>query len=262
MAFFKDKKDISLYLWVFLWVATFLHAGQTLWAMLLTAQLPPGDQVPLGWADVLGQGPDAFTYWVYVIALGVNIFWESRFKGAKTYAPSSFPFPDMLYGEVALYLWLALWIFAHLGNSNGWFAVPNRVGLTLGTCFFLMLVQGAVIHRMKNPEGSEEAAEDEDKPSKTSSSAVSTPPTRVGTSSAKLTPKQAVSGNADLTGKLLDYVRQNGQTKTGALVTALGSPRRSVIRSLNKLIEDGHLVREGSGPGAVYRVSDSPKRNS
>ncbi|HXL73225.1 MAG TPA: hypothetical protein VN963_06320 [bacterium] len=72
-------------------------------------------------------------------------------------------------------------------------------------------------------------------------------------------PKPALSKNNQSTQKLLDYVRQNGQAKTGALVQALDSPRRSVIRTLNKLIAEGRLVRQGNGQGAVYKIKDSQK---
>jgi len=69
-------------------------------------------------------------------------------------------------------------------------------------------------------------------------------------------PNPPLSKNNDLTQKLLDYVRKNGHAKTGALIEVLGSPRRSVIRMLNKLIADGRLVREGNGPGAVYKINE------
>jgi DNA-binding IclR family transcriptional regulator len=69
-------------------------------------------------------------------------------------------------------------------------------------------------------------------------------------------PNPPLSKNNDLTQKLLDYVRKNGHAKTGALIEVLGSPRRSVIRMLNKLIADGRLVRDGNGPGAVYKINE------
>ena len=56
-------------------------------------------------------------------------------------------------------------------------------------------------------------------------------------------PKPALTQNNESTQKLLDYIRQNGEAKTGTLVEALGSPQRSVIRTLNKLIAEGQLVR-------------------
>jgi hypothetical protein len=71
--------------------------------------------------------------------------------------------------------------------------------------------------------------------------------------------KPVASGNNESTQKLLDYVRQNGQAKTGALVEALGIPKRTMIRTLNKLIVEGRLVREGNGQGAVYKINDSGK---
>jgi hypothetical protein len=57
----------------------------------------------------------------------------------------------------------------------------------------------------------------------------------------------------------LEHIRRNSQAKTGELVTVLGSPRRTVIRNLNKLLADGRLVREGNGPGAVYKLKKGLK---
>ncbi len=59
----------------------------------------------------------------------------------------------------------------------------------------------------------------------------------------------------------MDHVQRNGQVKTGAMVDALGSPRRTVVRNLNKLIADGRLVREGNGAGAVYRLNNNLKED-
>jgi DeoR/GlpR family transcriptional regulator of sugar metabolism len=72
-------------------------------------------------------------------------------------------------------------------------------------------------------------------------------------------PNPPLSKNNELTQKLLDYVRQNGQAKTGALVEALGIPKRTMVRTLNKLIAEGRLVREGNGQGAVYKINESQK---
>ena len=44
-----------------------------------------------------------------------------------------------------------------------------------------------------------------------------------------------------------------------AIAEAMGIHRRKVIRTLNKLIAEGKLVREGNGPGAVYKIKDSEK---
>lgn len=75
----------------------------------------------------------------------------------------------------------------------------------------------------------------------------------------KPAPKRVRSGKNESTQKLLDYVRQNGHAKTGALAEALGIPKRTVIRTLDKLIAEGRLVREGNGQGAVYKLNDSQK---
>jgi hypothetical protein len=265
----NDKnRDISFNLWAFLWMVTLLHFGQILWAILLTV---PGCQFPPNWTDNLGHGANSFTYWLYIIVLVANILWETWFKGSQTYVPSSFPFPDMLYANVAVSLWAVLWIFARWGSSEAWFAMPDWLGLTLKTSLFLVVAQNVAVKFLRNPEGYlnkfKEAIEVKDdaliEENPTPVRTTLTPAPKSGNpvvvSPAKPASKRSASANSDLTAKLLDYVRQNGQTKTGALVTALGSPRRSIIRSLNKLIEDGHLVREGNGPGAVYRVSDRPK---
>jgi hypothetical protein len=211
--------------------------------MLTTAQLPPGYQVP--------------PHWTYVIVLGVSILWESRFKGSKTYAPSGF-LPDILYGEIAAGLWVVLCIFAHVGQLNGWFPIPPELDKTLITCLLLLGVQKQFIKNTRKPE---EDTKEDPQPAQANHPAVQTPSPSASpaVSRSKPVPKRRLSKNNESAQKLLDYVRQNGQAKTGALVEALGSPRRTVIRNLNKLLEEGRLVREGSGPGAVYRLKDSPK---
>lgn len=241
-----ENKDTSFYLWVSLWVVTLIHAGLTLWVMLTTAQLPPGYQVPPAWVG-LNLGPSSSSYWLYVIVLVANLVWERRLKG-NGYAPSTFPFPDMLYGDVAVTLWGVLWAFSYLGHSNGWFAVPDQIGRTFGTCALLWLFQKTYVDGKRKPE--EEAEEDKPQPDHA-------PSTLARPTVAQHKP--APSQNNESTQKLLDYVRQNGQAKTGALVEALGSPRRSAIRTLNKLIAEGRLVRQGSGSSAVYKINDSQK---
>jgi hypothetical protein len=245
-----ESKDTSFYLWVALWVVTLIHAGLTLWAMFMTAQLPPGYQVPPAWVG-LNLGPNSSTYWLYVIVLAVNLVWESRWKG-KGYAPSTFPFPEMLYGDVAATLWGVLWVFAHWGHSNGWFAVPDQIGHTFATCAFLWAFQRSNVDSHRKPEEDQEDREEESQPAQ----ALIVP---VKSAQPQPAPKPAASGNNDSTQKLLDYVRQKGQAKTGALVEALGIPKRTMVRTLNKLIAEGRLVREGNGQGAVYKINDSRK---
>jgi hypothetical protein len=255
-----EGESTSLVLWFLLWAATVQHAGLTLWAMLSTAQLPPEYQISTGWTAFFGKGPSSETYWTYVIVLGINIIWESRFKGSKTYLRSSFPLPDFLYSGIALLLWLVLWAFAHLGQSNGWFPLPDQVGHTLATCALLWLFQKGYVEKHRNPE--EETTKDEPQPAQTAPLSVQVtgrPTASPSVIQSKPVPKRRLSKNNESTQKLLDYVRQNGQAKTGALMEALDSPRRTVIRNLNKLLDEGRLVREGSGPGAVYRLKDSPK---
>jgi hypothetical protein len=253
-----ESKDTSFYLWVGLWLATLFHAGLTLWAILTTAQLPPGYQVPPAWVG-LNLSPNPTSYWFYVIVLSVNLVWEGRFKGTKAYVPSSFPFPDVLYGDVAVILWGVLWVFAHWGNSNGWFAVPDQIGHTLATCAVLWFFQKAYVKGQQNPE--EEAKKDKSETTQAVRPSIQalSPSTRPVIAQPQSAPKPMASGNNDSTQKLLDYVRQNGQAKTSAMAGVMGVNRRTVIRMLNKLIAEGRLVREGSGPGAVYKINSSQK---
>jgi hypothetical protein len=249
-------KKISVYLWLGLWAVTILHAGLTLWAMLTTAQLPPGYQVPPAWVGLtLGASPTS--YWLYVIVLGANLVWEIRFKGTKTYVPSSYPFPDFLYSDIAVLLWLVLWTFGHLGQSNGWFTLPDQMGHTLATCAVLWVFQRGYILGQQNPD--EETKEDEPETAQAVYSPVkaTSPSASPVIAQPKLAPKP--SGNNESIQKLLDYVGQNGQAKTGALAEAMGIPKRTMIRTLNKLIAEGRLVREGNGQGAVYKINDSHK---
>jgi hypothetical protein len=57
----------------------------------------------------------------------------------------------------------------------------------------------------------------------------------------------------------LEHIRRTGQAKTGGLVEVVRSPRRTVIRNLNKLLANWRLVREGNGPGAVYKLNPGAK---
>jgi hypothetical protein len=147
-----------------------------------------------------------------------------------------------------------LWGFAHLGQANGWFPVPEELDKTLITCFILVGVQSQIIKNLRKPE---ETTKVEPEPTQVIHSLAQAPSLAV--TQPKTAPKPVASGNNESTQKLLDYIHQNSHAKTGALVEALGSPRRSVIRTLNKLIAEGRLVREGNGPGAVYKISDSRK---
>jgi hypothetical protein len=57
----------------------------------------------------------------------------------------------------------------------------------------------------------------------------------------KTVTKRVVPINNELSRKVLDYIRENGQAKTGSLVDALGMHKNLIIRNLNKLIEDGQI---------------------
>jgi predicted HTH transcriptional regulator len=123
----------------------------------------------------------------------------------------------------------------------------------------LWLFQNGYVDKHRDTE--EETTKDEPQPVKEVIRPVQTPipQTVVAVPKPKAVSKSIRSDNNELTQKLLDYVRQKGQAKTGVLMGVLGCPRRTVIRNLNKLLEEGRLVREGSGPGAVYRLNDNPK---
>ncbi len=255
----KETRDSSSILWLFLWLATLYHAGVTAWALLSTAQLPPGYQVPPMWVENFRQGPTSDSFWIYIIVLGVNILRESWFKSQKTYVPSLL-YPEFKYGNVAVVLWAGLWVFSQYGHDQGWFPVPDQVNKTFGSCLILWIAQHLMIRLFKSTTFME-AFKDVPKQTKAVVPKPHTPPPSPQASLAVSgpAPKKVVSNNSDLAGKLLDYIRQNGQAKTSGMMSVLGSPRRTVIRNLNKLLKDGRLIREGSGAGAVYRLNENPK---
>jgi hypothetical protein len=254
---YKEPKKTSVYFWLALWAITLIHAGLMVGAMLSSAKFPPGYEIPSNWLALLGPGASPGSYWFYIGILGINILWESSFKGPKTYIPSSFPFPNFLYSHVAVILWTVLDLFAHLGHANGWFLFPDQLSHTFWSSLGLWFVQYEYMKYLNDPVAFKKEFEDEPKPAK-----AKTPkpvvqalnPTLPATASNK-----SVSNNAELTDKVLDYVRQNGQAKTSGLVGVLGSSKRTVIRNLNKLLADGKLIREGSGQSAVYRINENSK---
>jgi len=261
------SKEISLFLWLMLWVTTLNHAGLTLWAMLSTANLPPDCQIPPGWFKFLPPGPDTQTYQFYLVALTANILWESWFKGSKTYVRSSFPFPDILYSYIAFIFWSLLWFFGKIGHSNGWFPFPARLDNTAADCIFLFMAQSLYLDARRKAKESEEEL---DEPEPDEAGDVPPPvPTPVKTEGKEPEPRKKApvppapepldSGDSESTRKVLEHIRRNGQAKTGALAAVVGSPRRTVIRNLNKLLTDGRLVREGRGPGAVYKLKPGSK---
>jgi hypothetical protein len=81
---FWRTKDTAGILWMALWATTIVHAGLTVWSMLLTAKLPPGYEVPPGWVDLFSKCPTPGTYWAYVVVLSINVLWESLIRGQKT----------------------------------------------------------------------------------------------------------------------------------------------------------------------------------
>jgi len=253
---FTDNEK-TVFLWVSLWIATFVHAGLTVLSMFFTVHLPPEYQVPPRWLDIFALWPNFISFGLYIIVLGIYIDWESRFKGSKTYIPSNYPISNIKSGEVAVCLWGVLWLLARIGHFLGFFSVPNLVGATFVTCFFLLVFQ---VMRMERVRKSEEI---EDTPEAVKTVAViskgMSPNPQNNLAVNKPTPILEAPENDDLTSKVLDYVRRNGEVKTSGLVGVLGSSRRTVIRNLNKLIEEGRLVRDGSGPGAVYRLNNVPK---
>jgi hypothetical protein len=228
-------------------------------AMLSSAKFPPGYEFPSNWLALLGPGASPGSYWFYIGILGINILWESSFKGPKTYIPSSFPFPNFLYSHVAVILWTVLDLFAHLGHANGWFLFPDQLSHTFWSSLGLWFVQYEYMKYLNDPVAFKKEFEDEPKTAKAEapqpSVSVSAPNSNVAVNN----PNQTVSTNTDITEKVLDYVRQNGQAKSSGLIGVLGSPKRTVIRNLNKLLEEGKLIREGNGRNAVYRLNENPK---
>ena len=255
-----ESKIESIVLWSFLWIATLVHAGLTVGVMVATAKFPPGYELSTNWVNLLSQGPTSVTFWFYIIVLGVSTVFESDFKGRLAYVKSSFPFPDIQYSHVAGVLWAVLWLFGHLGASNGWFTFPNKLGATFWTCLLFVFLQRSW-NKSNYEEDLQKNSENAEAPQKTE---IAKPLERVPISkpvsaAVPAASKPTVSDNADVTEKIIEYVRKNGHAKTGGLIGVLGTPRRTVIRNLNKLIEEGKLVREGHGAGAVYRLNDNPK---
>ncbi len=266
----KADKGAAIVLWLALWLTTLIHAGSTVGVIISTAKFPPGYEITPNWVSLLGQGPNSGSFWFYIIVLLFNVVFESSLKGHSTFVKSSYPFPDIQVSHVAAGLWLVLWLFGHLGSSNGWFAYPNKLGATFGTCLFFVFLQ---YFGTKNSFEEDGKLKDKAIPTKTEAvqprtQITSSQPGLVVAQSKELVtaqvstntaPNQVGSSDSGISEKLLDYVRQNGQAKTGGLVEVLGSSKRTVIRNLNKLLADGKIIREGSGPGAVYRLNENPK---
>ncbi len=260
----KNLKDTSGILWTLLWGSTIVHAGSTVWAILSTAKLPPGYELGPNWVTVFGNGPTSQTFWFYVVVLAINVIWESWLRGQKSYVPPT-PFPNIKYSHVALISWAILWIAGHVGNGDGvTYPVPDWLNKTFVVCILLWIFQHLMIRFFQKFDEIKKAFMEGSSPAKPNSSqptaqAAGNGTLNQGQSSALPAQNQAISNNADLTAKVLDYVRQKGQAKTSGLVGILGSSRRSVIRTLNKLLADGKLIREGNGAGAVYRLNENPK---
>lgn len=260
---------ITYCLWVGLWMVTLDYAGLTLWAMLSTASLPQDYQIPPGWIASMPSGPDAQAYWLYFGVLATNILWETWFKASKTYVPSSFPFPDMRYGTIALFLWVTLWILGQNGAANGWFKYPSHLGSNVWACFWLFLAQKIYIRYRQNQDKFKEDGEE----SPTEAEAVPPPtpapdpkvdgvrpkPAKSALVTSAVTSGASASGDSEFVRKVLEHIRLNGHAKTGVLVEASGHPRRTVIRILNKMLADGRIVREGNGSGAVYKLKSGMK---
>ena len=146
-----DLKDTTCLIWLFLCGATIIHAGSTIWALLSTAKLPPGYEVPPRWGEIFGQGPTSNSFWAYIILLGFYVIRESWHMGQKTYIPSNF-FPEIKSSNVAVILWLVLWIFSHLGHAQGWFPVPEGINGTFGWCILFWITQHLMIKVIKKPD--------------------------------------------------------------------------------------------------------------
>ncbi len=152
MSKYLNTKNVSFLLWLALWAATLNHAGLAVWAMLSTSSLPAGAQIPPNWVALLGQGPTAWSFWIYIVVLAVNCLWESWFRIPDSYHPSTFPFPDFQYSDIALGLWFVLLMFAHLGKAQEWFPVPGSVTVTFWACFLVWMAQHLIIEVCHDPE--------------------------------------------------------------------------------------------------------------
>jgi hypothetical protein len=160
----------------------------------------------------------------------------------------------MLYGDTVALLWLVFGIFAFVGQAQGWFSAPDQLFPTFMTCLLFSAFQNSFIDKRRKSAESQEAPTDEPQSVK-----APIPQASPVVAQSKQTPIPIDTGSNDLTKKLLDYVRQNGQGKTGVMAGAMGVHRRTVIRNLKKLVAEGRLVREGNGPGAVYKLNNSLK---
>jgi hypothetical protein len=256
---YKEPKKTSVYFWLALWAITLIHAGLMAGAMLSNIKFPPGYEIPPNWINLLGQGANPGSFWFYIGILGVNILWESPYKGPKTYVPSSFPFPTFFCSYVAMGLWMVINLFAHLGLRTGWFPYPAQLSHTFWCSIGLAFVQFEYMSYLNDPVEFMKEFQNKPKPAKAETPQLSDTVPASNSNIGVNNPNQTVSTNADITEKVLDYVRQNGQVKSSGLIGVLGSPKRTVIRNLNKLLEEGKLIREGNGRNAVYRLNGSPK---
>ena len=58
----------------------------------------------------------------------------------------------------------------------------------------------------------------------------------------------------ELTQQILDFIAKNGSVTTAQVVAMSGTTKRTTYRHLNRLVDDGKIVREGVPPSVVYRV--------
>jgi hypothetical protein len=56
----------------------------------------------------------------------------------------------------------------------------------------------------------------------------------------------------ELTQQILDFIVKNGPVTTAQVVAMSGTTKRTTYRHLNRLIDDGKIIREGIPPSVVY----------
>lgn len=58
----------------------------------------------------------------------------------------------------------------------------------------------------------------------------------------------------ELTQQILDFIVKNGSVTTAQVVAMSGTTKRTTYRHLNRLIDEGKIIREGVPPSVVYRA--------
>lgn len=58
----------------------------------------------------------------------------------------------------------------------------------------------------------------------------------------------------ELTQQILDFILKNGSVTTAQVVAMSGTTKRTTYRHLNRLIDEGKIIREGIPPSVVYKA--------